>query len=72
MRFGRIGPVGAEVPAVLDGDTWRDLRSVTNDIDGAFLSRYGDVDWAQVIGGRSGGCPRGHPREGGVHRSELP
>lgn len=51
MRFGRIGPAGAEVPAVLDGDTWRDLRSVTTEIDGAFLSRLGEVDWTGIIAG---------------------
>lgn len=38
MRFRRLGPLGAEIPVVeLDGAT-RDLRPLTNDIDGAFLS----------------------------------
>lgn len=49
MRLARVGPVGAEIPAVLDGDIWRDLRSVTADIDGAFLSRMSQVDWADVL-----------------------
>ncbi|MGC0252071.1 fumarylacetoacetate hydrolase family protein [Pseudactinotalea sp. Z1748] len=51
MRFGRVGPAGAEVPAALDGDTWRDLRSVTKEVDGEFLGRQGEVDWAEVLGG---------------------
>lgn len=37
MKFARLGPVGEEIPVVLDGDVFRDLRSITSDIDGAFL-----------------------------------
>lgn len=38
MRLARIGPPGLEVPAAGAPDgTWRDLRSLTDDIDGAFL-----------------------------------
>ncbi|QEO13364.1 fumarylacetoacetate hydrolase family protein [Agromyces intestinalis] len=37
MRFARLGPVGAEIPVLLDGDRALDLRAVTTDIDGAFL-----------------------------------
>lgn len=37
MQFKRLGPVGSEIPvAVIDGATY-DLRSITADIDGAFL-----------------------------------
>ena len=37
-RFLRLGAEGAEQPAIeLDDGTVRDLRSVTRDIDGAFL-----------------------------------
>jgi 2-keto-4-pentenoate hydratase/2-oxohepta-3-ene-1,7-dioic acid hydratase in catechol pathway len=38
MKFARLGPAGHEIPVVWDGDRALDLRSVTADIDGAFLS----------------------------------
>jgi len=38
MRFARLGPVGAEIPVVWEGDRAFDLRPVTPDVDGAFLS----------------------------------
>lgn len=38
MRFRRLGPIGAEIPVVEHDDTTRDLRPITADIDGAFLS----------------------------------
>jgi hypothetical protein len=38
MRFMRLGAPGAEIPAVSDGSTTWDLRPLTADIDGAFLS----------------------------------
>jgi len=41
MRFARLGNVGTEIPVVLDGDVALDLRSVTNDVDGAFLASDG-------------------------------
>jgi 2-keto-4-pentenoate hydratase/2-oxohepta-3-ene-1,7-dioic acid hydratase in catechol pathway len=42
MRFLRVGPAGAERPAVLDTDgTPRDLSRLTPDIDGRFLSGDG-------------------------------
>lgn len=42
MRLVRIGPAGAERPAMLDTDgEYYDLRVVTADIDGAFLSGDG-------------------------------
>jgi len=41
MRFARLGNVGSEIPVVLDGDVALDLRSVTNDVDGAFLASDG-------------------------------
>lgn len=44
MRFARLGPVGHEIPVVLDSDgTAFDLRSITADIDGAFLASRVDV-----------------------------
>jgi 2,4-diketo-3-deoxy-L-fuconate hydrolase len=41
MRFQRLGEPGAEIPVVVDGDRRLDLRSITADIDGAFLSGDG-------------------------------
>jgi 2-keto-4-pentenoate hydratase/2-oxohepta-3-ene-1,7-dioic acid hydratase in catechol pathway len=42
MRILRLGPVGAERPAVIDAEgTTRDISSLTADIDGAFLSSGG-------------------------------
>jgi 2-keto-4-pentenoate hydratase/2-oxohepta-3-ene-1,7-dioic acid hydratase in catechol pathway len=39
MRLARTGPAGQEVPVVAGADgTWRDLRGLTRDIDGAFLA----------------------------------
>jgi 2-keto-4-pentenoate hydratase/2-oxohepta-3-ene-1,7-dioic acid hydratase in catechol pathway len=39
MRLARLGDRGREIPVVDGGDgTWRDLRPLTDDIDGAFLS----------------------------------
>jgi 2-keto-4-pentenoate hydratase/2-oxohepta-3-ene-1,7-dioic acid hydratase in catechol pathway len=38
MRLARIGTVGAERPAAWDGAQWRDLSSVTRDVDGALLA----------------------------------
>ena len=37
MKFARLGVIGAEIPVVIDGDTTRDLRPLTSDVDGAFL-----------------------------------
>jgi len=41
MRFARLGPVDGETPVVFMGDTAYDLRSITPDIDGAFLTGGG-------------------------------
>ena len=41
MRLSRLGPVGAEIPVVWDGDAALDLRPLTADIDGAFLASGG-------------------------------
>ncbi len=38
MKFARIGPVGHEIPVVLDEDRFFDLRPLTSDVDGAFLA----------------------------------
>ncbi|HEY1106480.1 MAG TPA: fumarylacetoacetate hydrolase family protein, partial [Agromyces sp.] len=41
MRFARLGPVGTEIPVLLDGDRVLDLRPVTGDVDGDFLAGAG-------------------------------
>ncbi|HCX84426.1 MAG TPA: hypothetical protein DHV14_04675 [Micrococcales bacterium] len=41
MRLARLGPVGQEVPVLLDGERVLDLRGLTADIDGAFLAADG-------------------------------
>lgn len=46
MKFARLGPVGSEIPVLIDGSTAHDLRPITSDIDGTFLSAEG-VDRAR-------------------------
>lgn len=41
MKFARLGPIGSETPAVLHDDTYFDISSITDDVDGAFLSSDG-------------------------------
>ena len=41
MRFARLGAAGAEIPVVIDAQRTLDLRPVTADIDGAFLTGDG-------------------------------
>jgi 2,4-diketo-3-deoxy-L-fuconate hydrolase len=41
MKFARLGPMGHETPALLASGTYHDISSITNDIDGAFLSSGG-------------------------------
>ncbi|WP_411557785.1 fumarylacetoacetate hydrolase family protein [Plantibacter sp. MPB07] len=41
MRFARLGPADGETPVMFAGDTAYDLRSITPDIDGAFLAGGG-------------------------------
>jgi len=41
MTFARLGEPGAEIPVVQIGGVAYDLRPVTDDIDGAFLSSGG-------------------------------
>ena len=58
MKLMRIGPIGSEIPAVLDADgRRRDISSVTPDIDGPFLASGGidrvrevDLDALPVLG----------------------
>ncbi|MFJ6406523.1 fumarylacetoacetate hydrolase family protein [Streptomyces hydrogenans] len=45
MKLLRVGPPGAERPALLDGDgTLRDLSSFTDDVDGSLLSDAATLD----------------------------
>ena len=41
MKLARLGPVGAEIPALVTDTATFDLRGVTPDIDAAFLARGG-------------------------------
>jgi len=51
LRLARFGSAGQEVPAISSGDGWYDLRPVTADIDGAFLSAgRGDAARALALG----------------------
>jgi 2-keto-4-pentenoate hydratase/2-oxohepta-3-ene-1,7-dioic acid hydratase in catechol pathway len=49
MKFARLGPVGQETPAVLVDDTYYDLSSVTDDINGSFLSSGGAQRAADAV-----------------------
>ena len=47
MKLARVGPRGAEKPAILDGnDTYRDLSGIVPDINGDTLQ---DLAWAQDL-----------------------
>ncbi|MGW9169373.1 fumarylacetoacetate hydrolase family protein [Agromyces sp. NPDC055658] len=53
MRFARLGDAGSEIPVLLDGERVLDLRGLTADIDGAFLSGDGpDRAAAALAAGR--------------------
>ena len=41
MKLARIGEPGQEIPVVVDGDHYFDIRSITADVDGAFLAGDG-------------------------------
>jgi len=43
MKFARLGPIGSEIPVLITDDGTYDLRSITNDIDGAFFEAGGIV-----------------------------
>ncbi|MBO0982191.1 fumarylacetoacetate hydrolase family protein [Microbacterium sp. SD291] len=38
MKFARLGDLGTEIPVLVEGDRHLDLRSVTSDVNGDFLS----------------------------------
>ncbi|WP_431075398.1 fumarylacetoacetate hydrolase family protein [Microbacterium phyllosphaerae] len=38
MKFARLGTPGAEIPVLVEGDRYLDLRAVTSDVNGDFLA----------------------------------
>ena len=38
MKFARLGTPGSEIPVLVEGDRYLDLRSVTSDVNGDFLA----------------------------------
>jgi len=38
MKFARLGPAGKEIPVVVDGNRFLDLRPLTSDVTGEFLA----------------------------------
>lgn len=49
MKFARIGPLGAEVPCVVEDGTYYSLASITADIDAAFWTSDGPARAAQAL-----------------------
>ncbi|MCK2025274.1 fumarylacetoacetate hydrolase family protein [Microbacterium sp. SSW1-47] len=52
MKFARLGTPGAEIPVLVEGDRYLDLRPLTSDVNGDFLA--GDVA-ARVAAARDAG-----------------
>ncbi len=50
MKIARLGPPGAEIPALVTPTAVLDLRPVTADVDGAFLARGGLAEVAAAAG----------------------
>lgn len=55
MRFGRLGAIGAEVPAVLHEGDWYAVDSIATDIHGDFLATGGPARVATAL--EAGGLP---------------
>ena len=49
MRFARLGAVGRETPALVDGEVYYDLSGVTRDIDGEFFESGGPARAAAAL-----------------------
>lgn len=49
MKFARLGPAGAEVPALVTDEATYDLSGLTSDIDGAFLAQGGPAKVAEAL-----------------------
>jgi 2-keto-4-pentenoate hydratase/2-oxohepta-3-ene-1,7-dioic acid hydratase in catechol pathway len=56
MKIARFGPVGSEIPAIIDERSAWDLRPITNDIDGEFLASGGIARARSAV--TSGALPR--------------
>jgi 2-keto-4-pentenoate hydratase/2-oxohepta-3-ene-1,7-dioic acid hydratase in catechol pathway len=50
VKIARLGPPGAEIPALVTPTAVLDLRPVTADVDGAFLARGGLAEVAAAAG----------------------
>ena len=50
MKLARLGPLGAEVPVAWQDGVAHDLRSITSDIDGAFLAGDGVAAVRSALG----------------------
>lgn len=55
MRFQRRGDAGSEVPVLVDGERFYDLRSLTADVNGAFFESDGPARAARALA--SGSLP---------------
>ncbi|HBX81070.1 MAG TPA: 2-hydroxyhepta-2,4-diene-1,7-dioate isomerase [Propionibacteriaceae bacterium] len=52
MKFARLGPLGQEIPAIITpAGVVRDIRSITADVDGAFLAGDGLAEVARAARG---------------------
>ena len=82
MKLGRVGPIGQEIPVVVDGGRYLDLRGVTPDIDPTFFDRRRDaacreahaggfLPLLEVDPGIRIGAPIARPGAVAVHRHEL-
>ena len=49
MRFARLGALGRETPALVDGEVYYDLSGVTRDIDGEFFESGGPARAAAAL-----------------------
>ena len=49
MRFARLGALGRETPALVDGEVYYDLSGVTRDIDGDFFESGGPARAAAAL-----------------------
>lgn len=49
MKLARIGPLGAEQPAVFHNDRWLEVKSVTPDIDASFWESGGPTRVAKAM-----------------------
>ena len=83
MRYRRLGEPGHEIPVASTDHGLVDLRPLTDDIDGPFLSRVSpalvrhELERGRLpFSRRAKSCgwvpPIARPGQGGVHRAQLP